>query len=568
MNQNQTNNPTGREAFEAYVRSTTTFAEWPDKEGLLVRIENGTGPYYFAVAGDLWRCWQAALSTKPQADPAAALNAIRDAMLKDPEYAWGWHCNIAMACHDAGARSHYACNEGAARFLGLLFPGVDTRKHPGFQKQEEPKTLATDAPTAEQLAQVGYMKLWVGSMLQLIHKKAVDARSQHSVKGHQCELRAAIDSIADLSKANMDSLAETGKLYRTAEIARTAELERRLAEAQSAFLTTSELLLKSDAKLDFLKSKGLTVGMLKDGHGERLAYLIEPESELCDNKTLRMLRKAEQERDDALTQLDKISQAVASTGFTESEGSTLGMVHSICGLAKDRVRLADKKVAELSAAQSKIAELEKDAEEARRAYQLTFDSMEISHDSYCEELRSRLSQSLWIACKDRMPTKEDADADDRVLGRMPRGSVREIHWQNAQRDYVHWMPIPPLPSSPPVTQATESEPDHISEVKAAFAAGKRVQYRLKTENHMIYVWKDVASPGWLPFCEYRIHPDDAAPKWEPKPSTSPERVALGPDAMFEAWFSALQREHPNINESHRNAAEAMWAVQMSKEARP
>lgn len=47
-------------------------------------------------------------------------------------------------------------------------------------------------------------------------------------------------------------------------------LEQRLSEALE--------------KLSFLKEKGLTVGLLKDGHGERLAYVIEPDSELCDLK--------------------------------------------------------------------------------------------------------------------------------------------------------------------------------------------------------------------------------------------------------------------------------------------
>lgn len=65
-----------------------------------------------------------------------ALAIIRKAMLKDLDYAWSWHCNIAMAAYDAGARPQKACNEGAARFLALLFPGVDTSKHEGYPQAE------------------------------------------------------------------------------------------------------------------------------------------------------------------------------------------------------------------------------------------------------------------------------------------------------------------------------------------------------------------------------------------------------------------------------------------------
>ncbi len=48
-----------------------------------------------------------------------AMAVVLKAMKDDPEYAWGWHCNIAMAYVDAGG-DHAIGNHGAARFLRLL----------------------------------------------------------------------------------------------------------------------------------------------------------------------------------------------------------------------------------------------------------------------------------------------------------------------------------------------------------------------------------------------------------------------------------------------------------------
>lgn len=41
----------------------------------------------------------------------------------DPDYAWSWHCNIAMAYVDAGG-DPYTGNQGAARFM-KMFANVD-----------------------------------------------------------------------------------------------------------------------------------------------------------------------------------------------------------------------------------------------------------------------------------------------------------------------------------------------------------------------------------------------------------------------------------------------------------
>jgi len=47
------------------------------------------------------------------------MDLIKMAMVDD-EYAWAWHCNIAMMAYDAGS-DHKVANEGAARFMSLAF---------------------------------------------------------------------------------------------------------------------------------------------------------------------------------------------------------------------------------------------------------------------------------------------------------------------------------------------------------------------------------------------------------------------------------------------------------------
>ena len=47
-----------------------------------------------------------------------AFNGLKDAIQNDQEYAWGWHCNIAMAAYDEGldhASANRAANTGLRR---------------------------------------------------------------------------------------------------------------------------------------------------------------------------------------------------------------------------------------------------------------------------------------------------------------------------------------------------------------------------------------------------------------------------------------------------------------------
>jgi hypothetical protein len=56
-----------------------------------------------------------------------AMNALKQAINSDPDYAWSWHCNIAVTQQDAGV-SHEMSNDGAARFMKLCFD-ADVEKY-------------------------------------------------------------------------------------------------------------------------------------------------------------------------------------------------------------------------------------------------------------------------------------------------------------------------------------------------------------------------------------------------------------------------------------------------------
>lgn len=58
---------------------------------------------------------------------------IRQELINDPEYAWSWHCNIAMCSYDEGL-SLLKANKAAVRFMKVLF-GIDTSKNEHYKKQ-------------------------------------------------------------------------------------------------------------------------------------------------------------------------------------------------------------------------------------------------------------------------------------------------------------------------------------------------------------------------------------------------------------------------------------------------
>ena len=69
-----------------------------------------------------------------------AMSALKQAMRDDPDYAHGWHCNIAMACYDSMSKGteerddsesyknrRRDSNEAASRFMKLCFDVVTTQ---------------------------------------------------------------------------------------------------------------------------------------------------------------------------------------------------------------------------------------------------------------------------------------------------------------------------------------------------------------------------------------------------------------------------------------------------------
>jgi len=56
-----------------------------------------------------------------------AMETLKQAFKDDPEYAWAWHCNLAMAAYDEGLPKP-AANRSAARFMSIAFD-IDMTKH-------------------------------------------------------------------------------------------------------------------------------------------------------------------------------------------------------------------------------------------------------------------------------------------------------------------------------------------------------------------------------------------------------------------------------------------------------
>jgi len=58
------------------------------------------------------------------------MDTLKKAMIDDPEYAYSWHANIAMMCHDAIKEelnkksvidAHSVGNDAASRFMKICF---------------------------------------------------------------------------------------------------------------------------------------------------------------------------------------------------------------------------------------------------------------------------------------------------------------------------------------------------------------------------------------------------------------------------------------------------------------
>jgi hypothetical protein len=86
-------------------------------------------------------------SVEPMEQPSLT-DPLIAALIADPDFAWSWHCNIAMAFYDAeqGRKDPAACNAGAALFLSRFTGGeVDTTTHPAYQQTQGGETETSSA---------------------------------------------------------------------------------------------------------------------------------------------------------------------------------------------------------------------------------------------------------------------------------------------------------------------------------------------------------------------------------------------------------------------------------------
>lgn len=63
---------------------------------------------------------------------------LKEQIHSDPEYAWAWHCKLAMSIKDSIKVSHSTANKTGADLMSYLFE-YDIRKHPSFS-DEKPNT--------------------------------------------------------------------------------------------------------------------------------------------------------------------------------------------------------------------------------------------------------------------------------------------------------------------------------------------------------------------------------------------------------------------------------------------
>ena len=101
---------------------------------VLVRIELG-GPEW--ERDDMIDALRAALDAESLKPVPQAMQTVIAAMQADPDYAWSWHCNVAMAYVDAGG-DRYTGNQGAARFMKLLANVDPAHELPAPAQEQQP----------------------------------------------------------------------------------------------------------------------------------------------------------------------------------------------------------------------------------------------------------------------------------------------------------------------------------------------------------------------------------------------------------------------------------------------
>lgn len=75
------------------------------------------------------------MSEQHPTDAYGAWAIFKRLMRDDPEYAWAWHCNIAVPIMDAIGVSHERANVAAAYLMSALFE-YDITGHPHFNYEK------------------------------------------------------------------------------------------------------------------------------------------------------------------------------------------------------------------------------------------------------------------------------------------------------------------------------------------------------------------------------------------------------------------------------------------------
>lgn len=59
-------------------------------------------------------------------------DGLKAAIHADPDYAWGWQCNLAVPMQDAIGASHEQSNQAAALIMAQMFD-YDITTHPHYE---------------------------------------------------------------------------------------------------------------------------------------------------------------------------------------------------------------------------------------------------------------------------------------------------------------------------------------------------------------------------------------------------------------------------------------------------
>ena len=153
-------------------------------------------------------------------------------------------------------------------------------------------------------------------------------KGQHHQKGSLHPINAAAQ-VMEWTKCEEERDAAIAKLEEV-----TKERDKRHAVAsglQRALSAVESERDKLKSRLDFLKEKGITVGMMKTSAkpDPYLVYVIEYGSEMCEMRTINKLIDAEIERDMAIKERDEARMLLET------------MTHSQIEIGKERDQISD-----------------------------------------------------------------------------------------------------------------------------------------------------------------------------------------------------------------------------------